>query len=184
MIVSAAVTAGVATSLGLCLDEFLERFHNAGPAAAVIFAGNGFLGQTAVRDLNAGAVFGRRQLPAHDCAAGFVVVPISDPRVGQQARRIEFEHFALAKELAYSVDVQIGLLSSEAPLPSGACIHLKKFGGTLFAVPPANHLLGIDERLKHALGRSGNFDFADNRVLLRSGVIRVVATGVSLELFC
>ena len=46
----------------------------------------------------------RGQFPAHDRATGHVVVPIRNPRVGENVGRIEFENLTLTLELAHVVD--------------------------------------------------------------------------------
>ena len=107
-----------------------------------------------MRDFHVGAVFGGRQFPAHDGSPSFVVVPVRDPGVGQQTRRIEFQHFSFAKELAHAIDVQLALLGSEAPFAARTRIHFKELGLTFLAVPPEHQLLWIGDRLKY-LARAG-----------------------------
>jgi hypothetical protein len=110
--------------------------------------------------------FGLRQLPAHKCAACFVIVPIRDPGIGQQARRNEFEHLPFAEELAHSVDVQLSIPGSEAPFSSRPRVHLKELGLAFVIAPPAQQLPGIGERLKYPLGWCIDVYFANDCILI------------------
>src|ERR1700721_536763 len=66
----------------LVFGEFLQHFEHAGPAS-------GGLGS---------------KFPAHDSATRYVVVPIRDPGVGEDAGGIVFDDFAVTLKLADVVD--------------------------------------------------------------------------------
>jgi len=95
-------------------------------------------------------------------------VPVSKPRIRQGTRGIDFKDFPVmlkfagaAVRICYSFFVRDELpFSSRARvhLPHG---HLKVAAGTLL-----HCLVMIKERLKYALGRSDNLDFADDSVLI------------------
>ena len=95
-------------------------------------------------------------------------MPVRNPGVGQHPRRIEFQYFALAKELVYTIDVQIGFPGSESPFASGARIHFKELGLAFVAIPPELELPGIGESLKYPLCRRVDIYFADDRILIGS----------------
>src|SRR5579864_1218758 len=83
----------------LLLDKLLELVDDTGPAAAVILAGGREIGESAVRDFHARAAGDRGQFPADDGALRFVLVPVGDPRIGEDAGRIIFKHFSVAINL-------------------------------------------------------------------------------------
>src|ERR1700722_11044972 len=60
------------------------------------------------------------------------------------------------------------LPGDEPPFPSRPCVHFpeRDLEGVIRA--PLQCLLAINQSLKYALGRSGNFDFADHRVAIGS----------------
>src|SRR6202049_491047 len=95
MIVSAAVTAGVAMSLRLLLDKSLERCDQTGPALTVSRARRWHLQQTTVDDLDSRAAWTGRQFPSHYRFVRRIFVPAGKPSVGKRPRRIDFEDFTV-----------------------------------------------------------------------------------------
>src|ERR1700756_2847899 len=67
------------TRFGSALDKLLQLCDDAGPTAAVVLAGDGFLRQAAVGQLYLRTARFGRQFPADYGAARLLVVPVRDP---------------------------------------------------------------------------------------------------------
>jgi len=89
-------------------------------------------------------------------------MPVRNPGVGEKARRIDLQHFALALEFVHAVHGQGALPSGVAIAPSGPGLELEELGWAGFTGPPLPQLLGINQRPKNTLGRSSLEDFRDN----------------------
>jgi hypothetical protein len=113
-----------------------------------------------------GAAFFRRQIVADYCAPRFVVVPIRDPGIGQQAGRIIFDDFAFALEIAYAIDTESGLRVLIAKFTAAAGFQFEFLHAAVFAGPPGHYLLRVDQGVEYSLGRSGYEDFAYHCVLI------------------
>src|SRR6202042_876676 len=114
------------THLPLC--KILQHLQHAGPTAAVILARGFFLRQTAVLDLHLRSGFRGRQLPTHDGAAGFLVVPVRHPGIHEQPRWIVFQNLALTIELADAVDHDSSLLGGIVIMAAEPRVHLPDLG--------------------------------------------------------
>src|SRR5947207_10524868 len=106
----------------LLLAVFLQQLEHTGPASAVVFARDRLLAQTAVRDLHVCAGAGARELPAYETAALRLIVPVGDPGIRQNARRIEFNNLSMSFEFAHAIDFELagGIGGLEAPLAADA----------------------------------------------------------------
>src|ERR1700740_1350397 len=71
-------------------------------------------------------------------------------------------------EFSYAVDVERALDGVVGPAAAEFRLHGKRFDGANFAGPPSHDLSRIDQRLEDAVGRSGDVDLADDRVLIGS----------------
>src|SRR5438552_15818294 len=91
----------------LLLAVFLQQLEHTGPASAVVFARDRLLAQTAVRDLHVCAGAGARDLPAYETAALRLIVPVGDPGICQNARRIWFNNLYVRFYLSIDVDYEL-----------------------------------------------------------------------------
>src|SRR5579859_1421538 len=146
----------------LTFHKLPQHFDDAGPAAGVILAGDGQIGEAAVRDFQVRAGGSRREFPADDGAARGVVMPVGDPCIDEQARRIALENLPVTFELADAVDYDGTFFGFVAIAAADVGIHLPGFHRTLGTAEPAFEFASISEGLKDARGRSGDFDFADD----------------------
>lgn len=122
----------------------------------------GMGGKSGVTNSNQRALFCRFQLPAN--RGLHIARPAGNPRMDEQARRIDFQIFASRFKCA-----AVGAHSGFAPLPPGAQIVLKLRAAIDARMPPpAQHLAGIDQRLKYALWRRTDRDLADNGIRIGS----------------
>src|ERR1700680_789384 len=94
-------------SCSFLFHKVFELFNHADPAATVILARDGQRREAAVRDLHVRPSRFWREFPSHDGAFGFVVVPVGDPAVGEQPRRIVLQHLAVTVELADPVYIPL-----------------------------------------------------------------------------
>src|SRR5207245_6462863 len=154
----------------LVLAVFLQQLEHTGPASAVVFARDRLLAQTAVRDLHVCAGAGARELPADETAALRLIVPVGDPGVRQNARRIQFNNLSMSFEFAHAVDLELagGIGGLKAPLAADAGVHFKHGDLADVVVPPLHLLGGVGQGAKHALRRCGDIDFTNNGVEIRS----------------
>src|SRR5438105_9937275 len=154
----------------LLLAVFLQQLEHTGPASAVVFARDRLLAQTAVRDLHVCAGAGARELPAYETAALRLIVPVGDPGIRQNARRIEFNNLSMSFEFAHDVDLELagGIGGLEAPLAADARVHFKNGNLADVVVPPLHLLDGVGQGAKHALRRRGDMNFTNNGVEIRS----------------
>src|SRR5437667_7507586 len=154
----------------LLLAVFLQQLEHTGPASAVVFARDRLLAQTAVRDLHVCAGARARELPAYETAALRLIVPVGDPGIRQNARRIEFNNLSMSFELAHAIDFELagGIGGLEAPLAADARVHFKNGNLADVVVPPLHLLDGVGQGAKHALRRRGDMNFTNNGVEIRS----------------
>src|SRR5208283_252895 len=150
----------------LTLYEILQVFDHARPASAVVLAGCGFLGEAAVRHFHSRAARLGHEFPPHDGAPRFIVMPVGDPAVSEPARRIVFKDLTLTTKFADTPDFESAGLGIVAPAASGFRFHGEGLDRTNFTGPPGHDLLGIDEGLEDALGRSSDLDLADDGILI------------------
>src|SRR4029077_12290721 len=116
-----------------------------------------------------GAAAAGCKFPADYGASRLVAVPIGDPGIHEQPRRIEFENLANGLEYVDSIDGHGGAgLVLEMPAATATRIHLPKLTRAGLAGPPLHQLIRLGERLKHALRRRRDFDFGDDCILIRS----------------
>src|SRR4029077_1699124 len=84
-------------------------------------------------------------------------------------RRIEFENLTNGFEYVHSIDGHGGAgLVLEMPAATATRIHLPKVKRAVPTRPPTRQLIGFGKRLKHALRRRRDYDFADDCILIRS----------------
>src|SRR5208282_5184762 len=133
-----------------CFRKLPELLDHAGPTAAVVLARLGFLRQAAVRHTYMRAYRNGREFPAHNCFLRRIKMPISDPRIDEQPRRIEFKNLSVALEFAHSVDHEVALLRSVAVAASQPRIHLPRFDRATRIGEPEHELCGIGKRLENA----------------------------------
>src|SRR5712691_8108063 len=105
-----------------------------------------------------------RELPAYETAALRLIVPVGDPGIRQNARRIEFNNLSMSFEFAHAVDLELagGIGGLEAPLAADARVHFKNRNLADVVVPPLHLLGGVGQGAKNALGRGGDIDFTDD----------------------
>ena len=103
-----------------------------------------------------------RELPAHSGLPS--TAPTCNPGVGQQARWIDLEIFALDAERD-----AVGADPEARPFASGAEI-ASPFGDAIHALlaPPLGHLLGISDCREDTFRRSGDENFRSDLVLIGS----------------
>jgi len=94
----------------------------------------------------------------------FVVVPVGDPGVDEDARGIVLEDLPMTFKFANVVSPRLCLSPVVAVPPAKARIHFPQMRWIGWIGEPEPELGGIGQRLKDALGRSGNFDLDDNGV--------------------
>src|SRR5438094_9302267 len=154
----------------LLLAVFLQQLEHTGPASTVVFARDRLLAQTAVRDLHVCAGAGARELPAYETAALRLIVPVGDPGIRQNARRIEFNNLSMSFEFAHAIDFELagGIGRYEAPLAADAGVHFTHGDLADVVVPPLHLLGGVGQGAKNALRRCGDIDFTNNGVEVRS----------------
>src|SRR3954469_117753 len=178
------VCAPRAASELLFFYKRLQLLDDLWPSASIILAGDGQVGQAAVRDLYVRAIVSGREFPTHQSAARAVIVPICIPGVSQNARRIEFGDVTVTLEFANSVNHNGPLLGGVAIRAVRAWVHGPDLHGTLRAGEPLFKFSGISERLENALRRSGNVDLADDFVFLGNDVLGGHENLISLFLSC
>lgn len=79
-------------------EKVLKELQDALPAGTVVFTGFGLVGESAVGDANECAGFGGCEFPADDGGMRRMLVPVGKPGPDEQARRIDFEDFAVTFE--------------------------------------------------------------------------------------
>src|SRR5579862_133068 len=115
------------------------------------------------------AGFGRREIPADDGAMRWVGMPIRIPGLHNQPRRIDLEKLAVMLEAINSARIlAAAFFGNELPLATWARVHFPENDFEGVASTPLQRLLAIDDRLKDALGRNGDFDFGDDGVVVGS----------------
>src|SRR5271166_4057516 len=146
----------------------LKSLYQSRPALTVSSTGGGMLQQTTMGDLNSCSGCAGRQFPSHNRFVRRIVVPVGKPSIGQRMRRIDFEKFAVVLEQpGAAVGIRYALLvRHELPFSARTRVHLPHGHLVIAARAPLHRLIAIDERLKYPVGRSGNFDFADNSILI------------------
>src|SRR5438552_329147 len=82
-----------------------QQVEPTGQTFAGVFARDRLVAQTAVRDLHVCAGAGARELPAYENAVFRVSLPVEDPDIRQNARRIEFNNLSMSFEFAHDVDL-------------------------------------------------------------------------------
>ena len=130
--------------------------HQESRPAAVGACQFGMGGKAAMANTDQSSLLRRFQLPTN---LGFHVArPARDPRMDEQAWRIDFQIFANRFECA-----PIGTYACVAPFPAGAQVALE-FRAAINAglPPPLQHLAEIDQRLEDALRRHGDLNLVDN----------------------
>src|SRR4029077_4128384 len=93
----------------------LDLSQHTGPAARVVLAGDGQFGETAMRNTHQRSALAGCEFPAHDRALRGLLVPVGDPRICENTRRIVLEYFAVAVELAGAVDVEFRFFGVVGP---------------------------------------------------------------------
>src|SRR5271157_5596993 len=92
-------------------------------------------------------------------------MPTGIPGVGQQAWRIDLDNFAVVFE---SLARALESASKEAPLAAGTRVDFKLRHFESLVATPLQGLIAVNQGLEDALGRGGDFDLADDRVLVGS----------------
>src|SRR6266566_7240537 len=87
----------------LLLAVLLQQVEHTGPASAVICARDRLIAETAVRHFHVCATAGEPKLPADETAALRLIVPVGDPGIRQNARRIQFNNLSMSFEFAHAV---------------------------------------------------------------------------------
>src|SRR5580704_6877178 len=152
----------------LFLEKVLEQPEHAWPAPSVTLAGGRHLRQPSVGYSQLCSTRLWREFPADDGTLANIFLCIRNPAPNQKTRRIVFQHLAVAVKFAHTVYIHCGLLGVVTPAPTEPGFDGEGFDLALFAGPPSHYLLGINQCLKHALGWSGNVDFANHSVLIGS----------------
>src|SRR5579872_226562 len=88
----------------LFFDKLFQLLHDSRPTTGIIRAGDRQRSEATVRNSDVRTIVYRGEFPAHQGATVGSVVPVSDPRVGEQSRRIALDYFTVAFELADAVD--------------------------------------------------------------------------------
>src|SRR5215469_367416 len=146
----------------LAFNKRPEFFQHPRPASRVVFAGLRLGSKAAVCNLYMRAELRRSQFPAHDRAVLGVRVKVREPRIYQKTGRIDLKHLPTVTNY---FDTAVGFWHAniEAPFSSHTKIHREEV--KVRAAAP--YSLGIANSLEDTIGRGGNVDLADDRVLVR-----------------
>jgi hypothetical protein len=110
-------------------------------------------------------------------------MPVRNPRVSENTRRIALEHFALAVELAHAVDIELALLCGVTPAAPSTRFEVEGLDLGSLLGPPLDYLLGVDQRLKNALRRGSDVSFPNDCICAGTDTL-VSASGASILLSC
>ena len=116
--------------------------------------------------VHARAGLGGRELPADDGGVGNVLVPVREPRIGENAGRIVLDNFPVTLELADTVHHDGAFFSGVTVMAAEARVHLPELRGTFRGGEPALEFSGAGQSLKDAVGGRRDFNLADDRVLI------------------
>jgi hypothetical protein len=97
-----------------------------------------------------------------------MIVPVTQPGVGQQTRRIELGELSVGFEVGHSVhhNLSAGIAGLKPPFAALASVHLPKRSLADVVAPPAYELRRIGKRSKYPIRRRVDFDFPDNGILI------------------
>src|SRR5271168_1972534 len=96
-------------------------------------------------------------------------MPVGDPRIGKQVRRIVLDDFAMALEFADVVDDDSSGSGFIVAFTAEARIQLPVFDGTARVVEPTHELLVVGERFEYAIRWRNDINLTRNRVLVGRG---------------
>src|SRR5271166_5920769 len=146
--------------------KLLELLDHTRPTAAVVGARLRFLGKTAMGHSYVGAGGGGSEFPAYDGFLLGIEMPVGDPCIDEQARRIEFQYLTVTLELADTVNDKIAFLRGVAVAATEARIHVPEFHRAARVGEPAHELIGFSQRLEDTARRRRDLDLRDNRILV------------------
>src|ERR1700752_427448 len=95
-------------------------------------------------------------------------MPVGEPGINQEPRRIHFEHLAMVLESA----LLLCLHGHKMPFPAGTRIHFPLRDLVLRATAPLECLLAIADGVKHALGRGRDENLRDDGVIVTTNTRR------------